>query len=634
MKSAGRVVCFLLFVLFSSIGAQGQAPTNDPHEQGTGHAQAAGCVAAGLPAGACSGVSANDEWTPLVRELDGVEMVLVPAGCFEMGNKVGFRGEQPVHEICFEQPFWIDRTEVTVDQFARFLNGQDEPVDDYEGWMDPWSPTREPRVQLVRQDGTWSPLPGHASRPLESVTWAGAAEYCSWRAARLPGEAEWEYAARGPDGLLYPWGNEFVADNVVRLINRMPEAGSKPQGASWVGALDMSSSLFEWVNSIYTIYPYDASDGREAGLDADRASERVLRGGAWYHPDGMYDDLTATARFRSPPHVAAWPYGFRCARSLDPGEIAPAGVQRATLAAKPVFPAAVCEAAGLPETACTGVSSNDEWTPVIREFDGTPMALVPAGCFTMGSTEAQIDSALALLDRRRFYQDEQPAHQQCFSEPIWIDLYEVTNEQYGSYGWWRRDDQPRESITWFEADAYCRARGARLPTEVEWEYAARGPDNLAFPWGNTFDGARLNFCDLNCLNPGLDASFDDGYRTTAPVGSYPNGASWVGALDMSGNVWEWVSSILLDYPYTSDDGREVNAEQDSTSLRAVRGGARLDPAYVVRSANRNERPPTQSTALYGLRCARSFNSAIAGENVLQPVAADEEFGQETEAVTP
>ena len=234
------------------------------------------------------------------------------------------------------------------------------------------------------------------------------------------------------------------------------------------------------------------------------------------------------------------------------------------------------------------------------------MALVPAGCFTMGTTETQLDYALTLLDRAGFYRDEQPAHQQCFSEPFWIDLYEVTNEYYGSSGWWRRHDHPRESLTWFEADAYCKARGARLPTEAEWEYAARGPDNLVYPWGNTFDGTRLNFCDLNCTVPGADPSFDDGYQTTAPVGSFPAGASWVGALDMSGNVWEWVNSLLEDYPYTPVDGREVDAEQDSTSLRMVRGGARLDPSYVVRSANRNERMPTDSTAVYGLRCARSF----------------------------
>ena len=168
-------------------------------------------------------------------------------------------------------------------------------------------------------------MPGDANRPLESVIWTGAAEYCAWRDARLPGEAEWEYAARGPDGLLYPWGNEFVAANVVRIQRKTPEVGSKPQGASWVGALDLSSSLFEWTSSIYQPYPYDAADGREAGLDVDSASERVLRGGSWYHPDGMYDDVSATARFRALPQVAAWSYGFRCARSLDPSETAAVG---------------------------------------------------------------------------------------------------------------------------------------------------------------------------------------------------------------------------------------------------------------------------------------------------------------------
>lgn len=76
-----------------------------------------------------------------------------------------------------------------------------------------------------------------------------------------------------------------------------------------------------------------------------------------------------------------------------------------------------CLGAGLPEIACIGVSSNDEWKPVIREFDGIPMALVPAGCFTMGSTDEQIAYYLTLLDRPGLYADEQPAHQQCFREP-------------------------------------------------------------------------------------------------------------------------------------------------------------------------------------------------------------------------
>jgi formylglycine-generating enzyme required for sulfatase activity len=441
----------------------------------------------------------------------------------------------------------------------------------------------------------------------------GATGYCAWRNARLPGEAEWEYAARGPDSLLYPWGDEFSAEKVVRAtFDGIPDVGSKPQGASWVGALDMSSSLLEWVHSLYTAYPYDTTDGREAGLDVDSTSERVMRGGSWYHPQDMHDDVTATARFRALPGVAAFAYGFRCARSLDPSEMLPGGSPRAMLEGKPILSAGECLAAGLPATACTGVSSNADWTPVIREFDGTPMVLVPAGCFTMGSTASQIDYALTLLDRRGLYADQQPAHLQCFREPFWIDLYEVTNGRYGSAGWWHGVDQPRESVPWYEADAYCRTRGGRLPTEVEWEYAARGPDNLVFPWGNTFDGTRLNFCDVHCLNPGADPSYDDGYQTTAPVGSYPSGASWVGALDMAGNVWEWVSSVLFAYPYDPLDGREVGVEEDYATFREVRGGGRLDPSYVVRSANRNQRVPTQSTALYGFRCARAFDPLDTG----------------------
>ncbi|MBN1483149.1 MAG: formylglycine-generating enzyme family protein [Chloroflexia bacterium] len=281
---------------------------------------------------------------------------------------------------------------------------------------------------------------------------------------------------------------------------------------------------------------------------------------------------------------------------------------------EPAFRAADCLAADLPGIACTGVSTNDEWVPVIREFGGIPMALVPAGCFTMGSTDEQIEQYLTMLDRPGLYQDEQPAHRQCFQEPFWIDVYEVTNGFYGSHGWWTDNDQPRESVTWFEANTYCDNRGGHLPTEIEWEYAARGPDNLLYPWGNTFDGNRLNYCDYNCQNPGSDRSHNDGYSEPAPVGTYPDGASWVGALDMAGNLWEWVSTMLMPYPYRPDDGREVSAEQlGITSKMMVRGGGRLDPNYVVRSANRNERMAHHYDGRFGLRCARPFDPERDGE---------------------
>ena len=121
----------------------------------------------------------------------------------------------------------------------------------------------------------------------------------------------------------------------------------------------------------------------------------------------------------------------------------------------------------------------------------------------------------------------------------------------------------------------------RLPSEAEWEYAARGPDSLLFPWGNEFDRPVLNFCDLRCGSPGADSGASDGYALTGPVGSYPGGASWVGALDMAGNLWEWTSGLPYDYPYRADDGREVGAEVDSSSFRTLRGGAWIDTALCA-----------------------------------------------------
>ncbi len=274
------------------------------------------CIESGLPAITCTGVSQNDEWNPIIQDFNGIEMVLVPAGCFQMGNNDGFAEMQPVHKICFDRPFWIDHTEVTVGQFADFLNGQNHPIDNYEPWLNIWEGLFEPHIQLDQDNGNWYPLGGKSNRPLENVTWFGAFDFCAWRNARLPSESEWEYAARGPDNLLYPWGNEFNRDRIVRYEGRNPEVGSKPRGASWAGALDMIGSVFEWTNSLYFPYPYDPLDGREVSFE-ENGGDRVFRGSAWYHPERMNDDLSATARLDAPPDYAAWYYGFRCARSID-----------------------------------------------------------------------------------------------------------------------------------------------------------------------------------------------------------------------------------------------------------------------------------------------------------------------------
>jgi formylglycine-generating enzyme required for sulfatase activity len=202
---------------------------------------------------------------------------------------------------------------------------------------------------------------------------------------------------------------------------------------------------------------------------------------------------------------------------------------------------------------------------------------VPAGCFMMGSDQGN--------------PDERPVHQQCFDRPFWIDVTEVTNARFGSAWDSSGDDYPREAVKWFHARDYCKDRGTRLPTEAEWEYAARGPNSLRYPWGDTFEGNNLVY-----------SGNSNGH--SAPVGGRQGGVSWVGALDLVGNVWEWVSSIYRPYPYDASDGREDASDQ--TSIRVWRGGSYSSYAeFLNPTARRNGDPSWEYNN--GFRCARDWS---------------------------
>ncbi len=190
-------------------------------------------------------------------------------------------------------------------------------------------------------------------------------------------------------------------------------------------------------------------------------------------------------------------------------------------------------------------------------------------------------------DSRR---DERPAHEQCFAQPFWIGKMEVTNAQFGSEGVFPGENRPRTNLTWTEARDFCASKGMRLPTEAEWEYAARGVDNLIYPWGNELDETRLVF-DRNSNNQAAD------------VGSIPEGASWVGALDMSGNVFEWVSSIYARYPFDPADGRE-NPDPTGTD-RVFRGGINSYIDFGVSGHIRFRLEAEGRDWFVGFRCARA-----------------------------
>lgn len=239
-------------------------------------------------------------------------------------------------------------------------------------------------------------------------------------------------------------------------------------------------------------------------------------------------------------------------------------------------------------TARTFEGTNADWQALYpdgfqhRFEDGVPMVLVPVGSFTIGANPQ--------------YPDEENGDPIEFVEPFWIDLTEVTQGDFERLGGTKANphgfeglQRPVESINWAEATAFCALRGARLATEAEWEYAARGPDEWTYPWGNVWDER----------NTVWNRSFEQG---TADVGSFPAGRSWVGAFDLSGNVWEWVSSVYADYPY--DESHEDDTDSDAS--RIVRGGSYdSDSIDNHRSGNRVGVSATSRYDDNGFRCVRS-----------------------------
>ena len=256
---------------------------------------------------------------------DGI--MLVQAGAFWMGSDTDDPNEAPLHRV-YVRDFWIDRHKVTNAEFAQFLNARGAKSaegEDYFDWDDEdvrihgpirGGPARGPA-------GRFAPDPGFENHPAVEVSWFGARDYCLWRGRRLPTEAEWEKAARGPDKRRYPWGD--APPTPARAIYGRAYNATAPVGATTPGGespdrvQDLLGNVREWTASEYRPYPYAAGDGRES---AGRFARRVVRGAS--HDDPPETLRVTFRRYYEHRGVARGHHfiGFRCATSEDLGEMA------------------------------------------------------------------------------------------------------------------------------------------------------------------------------------------------------------------------------------------------------------------------------------------------------------------------
>ena len=528
-----------------------------------------------------------------------VELVGIPGSAFAMGS-ARYQDEQPIHDV-FVSSFLLQTFEVTVAEYGDCANS---------------GTCSEP----ARGEGcNWPQHEDNEQHPVNCISWYDAATYCSWAGMRLPTEAEWEKGARGTDGKTYVWGNEPPggAGNCARAIMMKageglgcgyegtapvgtPEAGTSPYGAE-----DMAGNVWEWLADWYDAGYYEVSPDCDPVND-EASGYRSLRGNSWFYVDPD-PDMRAANRYRFRP-MRWYPYiGVRCAVS-----------QSSDLAHSVEFDAAVSAAQRDADRFTTWTNKNE----VARKAEGDT---VEVGSNTIEDSMIVIAAGEFVMGNDRGSGDERPRH------TVWLDAFEIDEHevavaQYGEcvdagvcsepYGgsdayklafegnfanWGKpgRDNQPVNAASWHQANQFCLWADKRLPTEAEWEKAARGTDGRTYPWGEE---------EPTCERIVMDDSGDGcGHEQTWPVGSKPLGLSPYGVADMSGNVWEWTLDWYDRDFYDTGPARNPLNSDPGIEKKVLRGGSLADQnPHIHRVANRLAYDPQQRfDYTIGFRCARS-----------------------------
>jgi formylglycine-generating enzyme required for sulfatase activity len=260
-----------------------------------------------------------------------------------------------------------------------------------------------------------------------------------------------------------------------------------------------------------------------------------------------------------------------------------------------------------PSPTITPTPTITPYPPQIEDDYGVVLVLVGSGPFILGAEDGDPDEKperKIILDG--FYIDKfevtNASYQECVADrrclpPTKIDSQ--TRSKY--YGTREFANYPVIHVSWSDASSYCEWRGARLPTELEWEKAARGPDGQRYPWGDQFESGRANYCGGAVFCP---SDPDDGYKDTAPVDAFKEGISPYGAYQMAGNVNEWIADWYDKNFYNGlSDGDENPPGPARGQVRGIRGGSFGLNAEKLRSTNRSSSEPSASSEFDGFRCA-------------------------------
>jgi formylglycine-generating enzyme required for sulfatase activity len=238
---------------------------------------------------------------PEITDSKNIPMRLIPAGEFTMGNDNGDATSRPAHVVNLAA-FYIDKYEVTNELYDACVYAVK---------------CRRPQTSRSSTRNTYYKNPVFANYPVIYVDWKMAKTYCEWRGARLPTEAEWEKAARGPDGRAYPWeGDKLDCSfaNYYGCVGDTTPVEQHEKGQSVYGVFGMSGNVWEWTSTVFRKYPYNATDGRE---DPDASGDRMARGGSWHVFGGNTGNVSTDTRLKLDPGYYGAYVGFRCAMTSN-----------------------------------------------------------------------------------------------------------------------------------------------------------------------------------------------------------------------------------------------------------------------------------------------------------------------------